>query len=106
MLIPLRGKRKIVARGECQAETKSRKAVEVGGTEQRGARQRVRMEYGGAGGERQNSAEGLETEITKLRLSNSLSPEDERNDVDDDAYGFSREHRRSRLKLVDGGTGV
>lgn len=32
-------------------------------------------------------------EITKLRLSNSLSPKDERNDGD--AYGFSREHRSS-----------
>lgn len=37
--------------------------------------------------------EDLETEITKLRLSNSLgSPGGERND---DAYGFSRECRRS-----------
>lgn len=30
-------------------------------------------------------------EITKLRLSNSLSPKDERSNDDEDAYGFSRE---------------
>lgn len=72
MLISLEGKRKIVARGEYLAETKSGKAVRVDGAEyyvrdgRRGARE-------GASNVR-IARRAWETEITKLRLSNSLSP--------------------------------
>ena len=62
--------------------------------ERKRKREREREEEQGE--DQENGVRGLEMEITKLRLSNSLSSE--RND---DAYGFSRERTPLKLALLE-----